>query len=62
MAKPAKPKFTEREVRNAGAVLGALSWQSRLKRFGLPQLREQLSSVGKLGGRPRKADAAQGVK
>lgn len=60
MAKAAKP--TNREVRNAGAVLGARSWRSRVKKFGLPQLRKNLSRVGKLGGRPRKQDPQDEVK
>ena len=54
--KVTKQKLTETQLSEAAAVLGAASWQSRLERFGLPQLREQLSSAGKLGGRPRKQD------
>ena len=51
-----KPKFTGQQVSNAAVVLGIRSWLVRLERFGLPTLREQLSSAGKLGGRPKKQE------
>jgi len=52
--RPNKAKFTETQVSEAAAVLGGESWRMRVERIGLPQLREQLSNCGKLGGRPRK--------
>jgi len=50
------PKFTESELSTAASLLGAASWQSRVEKLGLPQLREKLSVAGKLGGRPRKEE------
>jgi hypothetical protein len=51
-------QFTERQLREAAVVLGAASWQARVEKVGLPRLREQFSTFGKLGGRPRKETKA----
>ena len=54
MEKGRKPKVTKKEAHEAAVTLGTSSWQKRTERFTPEQLSVQLSSAGKLGGRPRK--------
>ena len=59
-----KPKTipTEEEIRAAAQTIGKLSWQARIKRYGLKSLKQKLSKAGKAAakkgasGRPRLSD------
>jgi len=50
------PKLTDKQVSRAAVILGTASWQARQEQFTERELFKQLSSAGKLGGRPRKVN------
>ena len=52
-----RPNPPKQEVTEAASLLGKLSWQARVKRFGIERLREHARQMGKKhGGRPRLRD------
>jgi hypothetical protein len=60
--KKSKTTLNQEMIRAAAQTIGKLSWQARLKRYGLKSLKQKLSEAGKaaakkeVSGRPRLAD------
>jgi hypothetical protein len=59
MKKKSKSAVSEGAINQAATALGKLSWQVRLKRYGLKKLKQKLSAAGRTAthsGRPRMPD------